>query len=65
MHPYACSTCGGAAHVSPDGIVSRACGHDTATVIAERTSILYGKGGCAPKTMMQRAVAALCKLAGM
>lgn len=65
MFPYTCAQCGGEARVSPDGVVSRACGHDTATVIAERTAVLYGQGRCVPQTLAERAVAALRRLAGL
>jgi hypothetical protein len=61
--PYACSICGGPAIVSDAGDISRACGHDDATVIAERTSILYGEGGASEPSLYQRAASALQKLA--
>jgi hypothetical protein len=65
MFPYACSQCGGEAKVSPAGVVSRACGHDDATVIAERTSVLYGRCRVATPSLINRAVAALQRLAGI
>jgi hypothetical protein len=61
--PYACAECGAKATVSEQGDIYRACGHDDATVIAERTSVLYGEGGAASLPLYQRALAALESLA--
>ena len=49
--------------VSGQGDISRVCTHHGATVIAERTSILYGEGGAAEPSLYQRAASALQKLA--
>lgn len=46
-HPYYCKECGAAATVV-DGEVRRTCAHVGSTIIAERTSTLYGDGGVAP-----------------
>lgn len=62
-YPYACAECGAQVEVSGQGTISRVCGHDEATVIAERTSFLYGEGGAASLTLYQRALAALESLA--
>lgn len=61
--PYACADCGAEAKVSAQGAISRDCGHDDATVIAERTSILYGEGGAGERSLLDRARDALGKLA--
>ena len=65
MYPYTCTQCGGEVQVTPEGVVSRVCGHNTATVIAERTSILYGEGHYAQESLTSRALTALRKLVGV
>ena len=61
--PYACAECGAQVMVSGQGDISRVCTHHGATVIAERTSILYGEGGASEPSLYQRAASALQKLA--
>lgn len=64
-HPYACAVCGAAAQVSPAGSITRMCGHDGATVIAQRTADLFGDGAAAAgQSLADRARAALRALAG-
>jgi ferredoxin len=63
-HPYACAECGAAAKVSPSGAITRMCGHDGATVIAERTADLFGEGEAeGAQSLADRARAALAKIA--
>lgn len=64
MFPYACALCGAEVKVTSAGVKERACGHATATVIAERTSNLYGEGHYAQGSLTSRALAALRKLVG-
>jgi hypothetical protein len=47
MSDYYCKDCKGAA-VVVDGEVRRSCSHSDSTIIAERTSTLYGDGGVSP-----------------
>ena len=61
--PYACAHCGAEVKVSPEGDITRTCTHHGQTIVAERTSILYGEGGAAGLTLADRARAALRKLA--
>lgn len=53
-YPYACSVCGAEVVVSDNGDIHRACEHDGQTVIAERTSVLYGDGGATAKSYIDR-----------
>jgi hypothetical protein len=64
VFPYACAECGAEVHVEKDGKVTRTCDHADATVIAERTSNLFGEGGAAGNTgsLSDRVAAALTKL---
>jgi len=62
-HPYACSVCGVEVKVSKAGEISRPCDHHDAAVIAERTSILYGEGGATSMSLIERAEAAIKRLA--
>ena len=62
-HPYKCAECGAEVKVADTGHITRTCIHHGATVIAERTSILYGEGGAAGVSLIDRARAALRKLA--
>lgn len=63
IHPYYCAYCGDAVQVSVQGEITRTCGHHGQTVIAERTSILYGEGGAGERSLLDRAWDALGKLA--
>jgi hypothetical protein len=60
--PYYCQQCGGEVKVTDDGLTSRACGHDKATIVAERTSLLYGEGGVVPQGVGERIMAAVQKI---
>lgn len=42
---YECAECGRPVIVTSDGEIIRACGHDRATVYANRSSVLTGEGG--------------------
>lgn len=41
---YFCATCNSEAFVSPDGDIRRTCAHLHSTIVAPRTSTLYGEG---------------------
>jgi hypothetical protein len=45
MSGYHCAECGLTVRVSAAGDIERSCAHTGATVIAERTAMLYGEGG--------------------
>lgn len=62
MSGYYCADCGLTVKVGADGAITRSCDHAGAGVIAPRTATLYGKGGAAEATLLDRVVAALRKL---
>jgi hypothetical protein len=60
-HLYECSKCGGPVKVKPQGPgvepkIERACGHDDATVWANRKVTLYGKGHVNVATRVTRKI---------
>lgn len=61
---YYCKECGGAVAVAPSGVVTRTCPHQLATIVAERSSVLFGEGGAGEMSLLQRAAQALQKIAG-
>jgi hypothetical protein len=42
-----------------DGTVTRICTHENATIIAARSSLLYGEGGAREVSLFERAVNAM------
>lgn len=63
MNGYYCANCRASVSVTGKGDITRSCKcHDTTTVIAERSSILYGIGGAANLTLAERARRAIAKL---
>ena len=60
MHPYYCKECGAEVIVTGEG-VTRTCGHSGATIVAERSSNLFGEGGAA-QSLTERAAQALRKI---
>ena len=59
---YYCKVCEAEVFVSAAGIIQRNCEHKDATVIAERTSTLFGEGGATEATLYERARVALFRL---
>lgn len=59
---YYCKACKAEVFVSDQGEVSRTCGHAGETIIAERTSSLFGEGGANERTLWERMLAAIDKL---
>lgn len=60
-HLYECSKCGGPVKVTPLGPgvepkIERDCGHDGATVWANRKVTLYGKGDVNPAVRITRKI---------
>lgn len=56
---YYCKVCSTEVYVSKAGEVVRNCAHSDATVVAERTSILYGAGNAKGLTLQERVQSAL------
>jgi hypothetical protein len=69
-HLYECSKCGGPVKVTPQGegiepVKVFACGHDDATIWANRKVVLRGKGGVTPVHRVRMTIVqALCWLTG-
>jgi hypothetical protein len=59
---YYCKACGTEVFVSADGVVQRNCDHANVTIVAERTCNLYGQGGAAEASLIDRARVALRRL---
>jgi len=60
--PYYCQACRAEVKVTNDGVTTRTCEHDKATIVAERTSLLYGEGGVVPQGVGERIMAAVQKI---
>ena len=56
---YYCKVCKTEVAVSKAGDIVRNCVHTDATIVAERTSVLYGEGGAKEQTLQERAYAAM------
>jgi hypothetical protein len=59
---YYCSKCGAEAFVTPELVVRMTCDHADATIIAPRTSVLFGEGGALTLGLRERAALALAKI---
>ena len=59
---YYCKECGTEVRVTPEGAVTHFCSHVDTTIIAERTSTLFGDGQFDESSLYDRAVAAIIKI---
>ena len=58
---YYCKNCGKEVFVA-DGVITRPCGHDNETVIAERRVILYGESHLKETPLLDRVTKAINSL---